>query len=113
MKNLFTLILILLSTHLFSQEVSVLYLNSAWNSRNAYQDIDKLKGVKILKADYDQQPPSIRQAVRSVPAIVVFKNGRPVATWQADISMKLNVKVEDVQAVIDNAKAPTRRASTN
>ncbi len=115
MKNLITLILLLFTTISFSQEMTVLYMNSAWNSRNDYTDVDKLKRAKILKVNFDEQPPSIKNAIRSVPAIIVLKDGRPVATWQADLSMKLKVRYEDVQAVIDGDSVPglRRRASTN
>jgi hypothetical protein len=113
MKKILILILLFLSTHAFSQEITVLYLNTPWNVRNNYEDLDKIKGAKILKVDYDAQPPSVRQAVRSIPAIIVLKDGRPIATWQADISMKLKVRYETVQEIIDDAKVPSRRASTN
>ena len=114
MKNLITLILLLFTTISFSQEMTVLYMNSAWNSRNDYTDVDKLKRAKILKVNFDEQPPSIKNAIRSVPAIIVLKDGRPVATWQADLSMKLKVRWEDVQDVIDGTVVPRlRRASTN
>jgi hypothetical protein len=114
MKNLITLILLLFTTISFSQEMTVLYMNSAWNSRNDYKDVDKLKRAKILKVNFDEQPPSIKNAIRSVPAIIVLKDGRPVATWQADLSMKLKVRWEDVQDVIDGTVVPRlRRASTN
>jgi len=114
MKNLITLILLLFTTISFSQEMTVLYMNSAWNSRNDYKDVDKLKRAKILKVNFDEQPPSIKNAIRSVPAIIVLKDGRPVATWQADLSMKLKVRWEDVQDVIDGVVVPKlRRASTN
>ena len=114
MKNLITLILLLFTTISFSQEMTVLYMNSAWNSRNDYTDVNKLKRAKILKVNFDEQPPSIKNAIRSVPAIIVLKDGRPVATWQADLSMKLKVRWEDVQDVIDGTVVPRlRRASTN
>jgi hypothetical protein len=114
MKNLITLILLLFTSISFSQEMTVLYMNSTWNSRNDYEDVDKLKRAKILKVNFEDQPVSIRQAIRSVPAIIVLKDGRPVATWQADLSMKLKVRYEDVQDVIDGTVVPkTRRASTN
>ena len=114
MKNLITLILLLFTTISFSQEMTVLYMNSAWNSRNDYTDVNKLKRAKILKVNFDEQPPSIKNAIRSVPAIIVLKDGRPVATWQADLSMKLKVRWEDVQDVIDDTVVPRlRRASTN
>ena len=113
MKKILILILLFLSTHAFSQEITVLYLNTPWNVRNNYEDLDRLQGAKILKVDYEAQPPSVRQAIRSIPAIVILKDGKPVATWQADISMKLKVRYETVQEVIDNAKVPARRASTN
>ena len=114
MKNLITLILLLFTSISFSQEMTVLYMNSSWNQRNHYSDVDKLKRAKILKVNFEDQPVSIRQAIRSVPAIIVLKDGRPVATWQADLSMKLKVRYEDVQDVIDGVVVPTlRRASTN
>jgi hypothetical protein len=112
MKKILILILLFLSTHAFSQKITVLYLNTPWNVRNDYQDLDKLYGADVLKVNYEDQPPSVRQAVRSIPAIIVLKDSRPVATWQADISMKLKVRYETVQEVIDNAKAPARRASS-
>jgi len=75
---------------------------------------DKLKRAEILKVNFDEQPPSIKNAIRSVPAIIVLKDGRPVATWQADLSMQLKVSVEAVQDVIDGKVVPTlRRRSTN
>ena len=115
MKNLITLILLLFTSISFSQEMTVLYMNSSWNARNHYADVDKLKRAKILKVNFEDQPPSIRNAIRSVPAIIVLKDGRPIATWQADLSMKLKVRWEDVQAVIDGDSVPgmRRRASTN
>ena len=114
MKNLITLILLLFTSISFSQEMTVLYMNSSWNARNHYADVDKLKRAKILKVNFEDQPVSIRQAIRSVPAIIVLKDGRPVATWQADLSMKLKVRWEDVQDVIDGVVVPKlRRASTN
>ena len=109
MKNLITLILLLFTSFTFSQEMTVLYMNSSWNSRNEYKDVDNLKRAKILKVDFDSQTPSIRQAIRSVPAIVVLKDGRPVATWQADLSMQLKVRWEDIQDVIDGKIVPQLR----
>ena len=115
MKNLITLILLLFTSISFSQEMTVLYMNSTWNSRNDWKDVDNLKRAKILKVDFDSQKPSIKQAIRSVPAVIVLKDGRPVATWQADLSMQLKVRWEDVQDVIDGKSVPTlrRRSSTN
>lgn len=88
-------------------------MNSHWNTRNDYEYLNKLQGAKIIKVDYEDQSPSVKQAIRSVPAIIILKDGRPIATWQADISMKLKVRYETVQEIINNAKAPARRASTN
>ena len=114
MKNLITLILLLFTSFSFSQDMTVLYMNSNWNVRNDWKGVDQLKRAKILKVDFDSQQPSIKQAIRSVPAIVVLKDGRPVATWQADLSMQLKVIVEAVQDVIDGKVVPTlRRRSTN
>ena len=88
-------------------------MNSHWNTRNDYEHLNKLQGAKIIKVDYEDQSPSVKQAIRSVPAIIILKDGRPIATWQADISMKLKLCYETVQEMINNAKAPASRASTN
>ena len=76
-------------------------MNSNWNSRNDWKGVNELKRAKILKVDFDSQQPSIKQAIRSVPAIVVLKDGRPVATWQADLSFKINVPIEEIQKRIN------------
>ena len=113
MKNLITLILLLFTSFSFAQDMTVLYMNSKWNTRNEWKDIDNLKRAKILKVDFDSQPLNIKQAIRSVPAVIVLKDGRPVATWQADLSMKLKVRWEDVQDVIDGKLIPRRRSTSN
>ena len=114
MKNLITLILLLFTSFSFSQDMTVLYMNSNWNVRNDWKGVDQLKRAKILKVNFEDQPVSIRKAIRSVPAIIVLKDGRPVATWQADLSMQLKVRWEDVQDVIDGKSVPTlRRRSTS
>ena len=45
MKNILTLITILITTVCFSQEYTLLEINSEWNWRNSAK-IDKVKGVK-------------------------------------------------------------------
>ena len=50
MKNLITLILLLFTTISFSQEMTVLYLNSDWNYRNDYKGVNNLKRATILKS---------------------------------------------------------------
>ncbi len=55
MKNLITLILLLFTSFSFSQDMTVLYMNSNWNVRNDWKGVDQLKRAKILKVDFDSQ----------------------------------------------------------
>ena len=56
MKNILILITFLFSINSFSQEVTLLYVNSTWNKSNDYKYLNLLDNVKVLKADYDDQP---------------------------------------------------------
>ena len=51
MKKILILILLFLSTHAFSQKITVLYLNSSLErTRNDYEHLNKLQGARIIKS---------------------------------------------------------------
>jgi len=103
MKNILILITFLFSINLFSQEVTLLYVNSAWNKSNDYKQLNLLNNVKVLKADYDDQPIKFKNQIKSVPAIILFdKNKKPKRIWQGGLSMKLIVDPKEIQKAINN-----------
>tara|TARA_R110002020_G_scaffold68638_1_gene179521 strand:- start:279 stop:602 length:324 start_codon:yes stop_codon:yes gene_type:complete len=103
MKNILILITFLFSINSFSQEVTLLYVNSTWNKSNDYKYLNLLDNVKVLKADYDDQPIKFKNQIKSVPAIILFdKNKKPKRIWQGGLSMKLIVDPKEIQKAINN-----------
>ncbi len=76
MKNILILIALLFSLNTFSQEPTLLYMNSSWNNKNDYKQLSSIKGVKIIKVDYDSQPKKFKDKIKSVPAIILFDKKR-------------------------------------
>ena len=111
MKKLIVLIALFVSANSFTQEFTVLHINSSWNYRNDYKQLNKIKGAKIVKALLEDQKPSIRQQIKAVPVIFIYKGNSLVGRWDADISLSIKAPVEDLQEVIDNSKYT--RVATN
>jgi hypothetical protein len=76
--------------------VNVIQFNSTWNKQNEYRWVP-VNGVKYLEVDIDKniQYKSIYK-LRSLPTIIVYKNGKEVIRYEADIMMKLNIKQEEL-----------------
>ena len=53
MKTILLVISLLFSVSLYSQDVTLLYVNSSWNKSNDYKHLSKLKNVRVLKVNYD------------------------------------------------------------
>ncbi len=102
MKSILILIAFILSFNMFSQEPTLLYMNSDWNHKNDYEFLKLIKGVKILEVDYDSQPDKFKKTINSVPAIILFdKNKKLKKIWQAGLTMKLTVDPKDIQKAIN------------
>jgi hypothetical protein len=102
MKSILILIAFILSFNMFSQEATLLYMNSDWNHKNDYQFLKLIKGAKVLEVDYDSQPEKFKQAISSVPAIILFdKNKKLKKIWQAGLTMRLTVDPKDIQKAIN------------
>ncbi len=112
MKKLFVLIALFAFANLKSQELKIIHINAKWNYKNNYKHIDDLKGVAKQYGYLSEQPPSIKQSIKSVPTIILIKNGRTVYVWSADISLKIKATPEEIQSVIDREKIINRRKST-
>ena len=97
MKNILILIALLFSINIFSQQVTLLYLNSDWNSRNDYKKLNGLRNVQILEVDYDVQPQRVKDRVKSVPAIMLFD--------RENIFMRLEITPEEIQNFINKIMA--------
>ena len=99
MRKIIVLLALIFSTSLFSQEYVVLEVNSEWNWKNKAK-IDRIRNIPHQIAYLENQTPKFREKVRSVPLVILYKNGRPIMQWSADISFKLVIKKEEVLRAI-------------
>lgn len=75
---------------------NVIQFNSNWNKQNEYKWIP-VKGVKYLEVDIDNYPYcKSKYKLRSLPTIIVYKNGKEVSRYEADIMMKLTIKQQEL-----------------
>ena len=102
MKTFLLVISLLFSVNLYSQKVTLLYVNSSWNKSNDYKHLSTLKNVRVLKVNYDDQPKKFKQQVKSVPAIILFDESNKLKrVWQGGLSMSLNVDPKEIQTMIN------------
>lgn len=87
-----------------AQEYTVLHINSSWNYRNDYKQLNEIKGAKIVKALLEDQGPSIRQQIKAVPVIFIYKGNSLIGRWDADISLTIKAPVEEMQEAIESSK---------
>lgn len=111
MRKLIVLIALFVSANSFTQEYTVLHINSSWNYRNDYKQLNQIKGAKIVRALLEEQKPSIRQQIKAVPVIFIYKGNSLVGRWDADISLSIKAPVEELQEVINSSKYT--RVATN
>lgn len=111
MRFLIYILFVLLLCSFMPQQYTLLHINSTWNSRNDYKDLNKLEGVKVIKANFEDQAPSIRQQIKAVPVIFIYKGNNLIGRWDADISLSIKAPVEELQEVIDSSKYT--RVATN
>jgi len=102
MKTFLLVISLLFSVSLYSQDVTLLYVNSSWNKSNDYKHLSTLKNVRVLKVNYDDQPKKFKEQVKSVPAIILFDESNKLKrVWQGGLSMRLNVDPKEIQTMIN------------
>jgi len=100
-----TLILALLFTAFsYGQDISIVHFNYKWNNVNAYKGLEKLRNVNVQYAYVEQQTDALKQSIKSVPTIIIYKNQRPIAKFEAGLKMKIEATLEDIQETINRLK---------
>ena len=101
MKNILTLAMLLLSSVLYSQKYVLVEINSEWNLKNSAK-IDKVKNVEHRITYLEDQTPTFRKKIKSVPLAILYKDNDAIARWDADISFKLIVTEEQIKKAIED-----------
>lgn len=105
MKFIISILLFLIPLQLDSDQnkIKVFQINSKWNRHNTI-DLSKLKNCEVDFGWYEDQPDEFTSVIKKVPVIILYSNKKPVYKWEADISFKLNVAIDEVQNKVNNFK---------
>lgn len=103
MKKVLILLMLLISISTYSQKYTLLEINAKWNSKNNLVQ-NKIGGLKVNFGWLEDQPKKMQSKIRSVPILVLFKDGKAIYQWVAGIDFKLEVTEDDFKNVINNLK---------
>tara|TARA_R100000995_G_C3390603_1_gene80283 strand:+ start:174 stop:491 length:318 start_codon:yes stop_codon:yes gene_type:complete len=101
MKKFITTLLLLLTFSIYSQDVSVVHFNYKWNSKNDFNKLQSIRRANVSKALVEEQSAELQASIKSVPVIIIFRNGKPVARLEAGLSMKIEARLEEIQELVD------------
>ena len=85
----------------YSQELVLLEINAKWNKNNS-TSIKKIGDVYIKKTWLEDLPDNVKKSVKSVPMLILFKDGKNVYQWNAGLDLKLHIKEADILNIIEN-----------
>ena len=100
MKKTLIILITMLSISCYSQKYSLLEINAKWNQKNNLRQ-DKIAGIRINFGWLEDQPKKMQSKIRSVPILVLFRDGKPIYQWVAGIDFKLEVTEEEFDRVFN------------
>jgi hypothetical protein len=100
MKNIILILSLFISSFAFSQEITVVHFNYQWNSHNSFKKLDNLKSAKVQYAYIEDQGKKLKESIKSVPTIIIYKGDRPVARFEAGLSMKIEIEFDKLQGIV-------------
>ena len=103
MKKVLILLMLFISINCYSQKYTLLEINAKWNSKNNLVQ-NKIGGIRINFGWLEDQPKKMQSKIRSVPILVLFKDGKPIYQWIAGIDFKLKVTEEQLENVLNKLK---------
>lgn len=86
-----------------SNDITVLQINARWN-KNKTINLDGLIGCKVQFGWLENQNKSLKDKIKTVPIVVVYKGSKPVKQWTADLSFSLDVDINEIQTYIDKIR---------
>ena len=86
-----------------SNDITVLQINARWN-KNKTINLDALIGCKVQFGWLENQNKSLKDKIKTVPVVLVFKGSKPVRQWTADLSFTLDIDLNEIQTYIDKIR---------
>ena len=86
-----------------AQEFTLVQINAKWNLKNNIE-LNIFDDVDYKFAYLEEQKSDIKSKINAVPVVILYKGNRPVHQWNADLSFKLNLQCEEIEAIINKYK---------
>ncbi len=77
-------------------------INAKWNRSNTVDELRNLRGCEYVFGWLENQPREIQSTIASVPVVVVYKDNIAKQQYAADITLKLNATLEEIQKLVDS-----------
>lgn len=82
-----------------AQKVVVYQINADWNKKNTLEL--NLKNCRYIYANIEDIAPKVKESIKSLPAILIVKEGRNYRQFVAGLNFKLRVKEKEIQDIIN------------
>ena len=120
MKNLLFLLLLILSSNLYSQEfitdanfkdkinssnIVVIEFWADFNKQNAFKDWSNIKGGVYYRVNIIDAPSAKKQyRIRMAPTVIIFKEGEKHEVFKAGLDLLFPANLNDINKAIEEAK---------
>jgi hypothetical protein len=103
MRKLILIIFLFFSYMGYSQQIRVVQINAKFNQKNTLY-LDNLRGCQYDFGWLGQQGDKLKSQIKSVPVILIEKDGKIVKTYQAGLDFKLAITKEEIQEYVYKLK---------
>ena len=100
----FIVLALLISCFSYGQDITTVHFNYKWNERNSYNGLERLRNTKVQYAFVEDQSDAIKRSIKSVPTIMIYMDNKPIAKFEAGLTMEITVKLDSIQAIINKYK---------
>ena len=104
MRHILFILLFMIQTGLIqAQDITILQVNAKWNQHNDL-NIRGVRGAKIQYAVLGEQSATFQKSIKSVPALLIYKDQTLVWKQEAGLTLKLTISREEIQKIVDKYK---------
>lgn len=80
-----------------NQPLVVVQFNASFNAANTYRGLETLK-VPYTYIEVDKQPMlKTQHKIKSLPTVIIFKQGKEVKRWEGDVMLKLSTPLNIIK----------------
>jgi hypothetical protein len=85
------------------ESITIIQINAKWNQHHNV-DLSGLNGCKVQFAWLEDQNETLKNQIKRVPVIMMYKGNNSVRQWKADISFTLDVNLQEIQSAVNEYK---------